>query len=288
MKSPSRTLESTSHAISPGTLAAVSRVDRVGSTLRSSGETWRGDDGQRTVRSVDEDSVQATLPARCAGRADGRDRCARITAARVPRKSRLRAACAADWPVSRVRRDSSASTIQATVAILPPAARTAPESACRLTTTRARRFSASRARPAAHNAAASAFPMTIPCSEDLCVSEPCNQVMCGPGEYCCNESCSQCVGLGQVCTDEYCPPGQPSGEPCGPNICGAGEYCCNESCGICAPLGGGCIELFCEPPGQVGVACGPTTCAPGQVCCNESCGICTPPDGVCIMIACVD
>jgi hypothetical protein len=131
-------------------------------------------------------------------------------------------------------------------------------------------------------------PNSIPCSEDLCVSEPCNQVVCGPGEYCCNESCSLCVGLGQVCTDEYCPPEQPAGEACGTSVCGPGEYCCNESCGICAPLGGGCIELFCEPPVEPGVPCGPTICPPGEVCCNESCGICTPPDGVCIMIACLD
>jgi hypothetical protein len=130
------------------------------------------------------------------------------------------------------------------------------------------------------------IPSSIPCSEDLCVSEPCNQAMCGPGEFCCNESCSRCVGLGQTCTDEYCPPQQPSGEPCGPSFCDAGEYCCNESCGICAPLGGGCIEMFCEPPEQVGVPCGPTICAPGEVCCNESCGICTPPDGVCIALFC--
>jgi hypothetical protein len=132
------------------------------------------------------------------------------------------------------------------------------------------------------------IPNSMPCSEDLCVSQPCNQVMCGPGEYCCNEACSRCAGFGQMCTNEYCPPQQSSGEPCGRNVCGSGEYCCNESCGICAPLGGGCIEVFCAPPDQVGVACGPTICAPGQVCCNESCGICTPPDGVCIMIACVD
>ena len=132
------------------------------------------------------------------------------------------------------------------------------------------------------------IPRDVPCSEDLCVSQPCNQATCGPGEYCCNESCSRCAGLGQGCTREYCPPGMPQGEPCGMNVCGPGEYCCNESCGICAPLGGGCIELYCEPPGGVGVPCGPTTCPVGQVCCNESCGICTPPGGMCIMLACGD
>jgi hypothetical protein len=131
-------------------------------------------------------------------------------------------------------------------------------------------------------------PHDVPCSEDLCISQSCNQTTCGSGEYCCNESCSRCVPLGQGCTRELCPPGPPQGEPCGASSCGPGEYCCNESCGICAPLGGGCIELYCEPPGDVGVPCGPTVCPVGQVCCNESCGICTPPDGVCIMLACLD
>lgn len=131
------------------------------------------------------------------------------------------------------------------------------------------------------------IPPEIPCGPELCVGEPCNQVVCGLGEYCCNESCSQCAGLGQSCTAEYCPPGPPIGEPCGGSFCGPGEYCCNESCGICAPLGGGCIELYCEPPGPGGEPCGPTVCPTGQLCCNESCGICTPPGGVCIQLACL-
>jgi hypothetical protein len=126
----------------------------------------------------------------------------------------------------------------------------------------------------------------VPCSDDVCGSEPCNQTTCGPGEYCCNESCSRCVPLGQGCTREYCVPD--AGEACGASSCHPGEYCCNPSCGICAPLGGSCIELSCDDEGDDGEPCGPTTCPPGQVCCNESCGICTPPDGVCIMIACLN
>jgi hypothetical protein len=129
-------------------------------------------------------------------------------------------------------------------------------------------------------------PHDVPCSDDLCVSQQCNQAVCAPGEYCCNESCSRCVGLGQGCTREFCAPEDQIGEPCGSAMCSPGEYCCNESCGICAPIGGGCIELYCEP--EAGEPCGPTVCPVGQVCCNESCGICTPPDGMCIMIACLD
>ena len=34
------------------------------------------------------------------------------------------------------------------------------------------------------------FGGRCPCSEDQCAGEQCNHVMCGPGEYCCNESCS--------------------------------------------------------------------------------------------------
>jgi hypothetical protein len=259
----------------------------MGSAPRSSGEARRGDDGQRTVRSVDENTVQTSLPARCAGGADGCDRRPHITAAEfgASLESGRHVRWIGRFPMSRgirVRRRSKR----------------------QLRSRHRRRGLLRNLPPIDYNPCAAilciegttccpqcggiCIPNDIPCSEDLCVSEPCNQVMCGPGEYCCNESCSQCAGLGQVCTDEYCPPQPPSGEPCGPSFCGAGEYCCNESCGICAPLGGGCIEVFCEPPGQVGVPCGPTICAPGQVCCNESCGICTPPDGVCIMIACVD
>ena len=120
------------------------------------------------------------------------------------------------------------------------------------------------------------------------MSQPCNQVMCGPGEYCCNEAAVGARVSVRCARMSTAPRSNPQASRVVRNVCGAGEYCCNESCGICAPLGGGCIEVFCEPPDQVGVACGPTICAPGQVCCNESCGICTPPDGVCIMIACVD
>jgi len=136
-------------------------------------------------------------------------------------------------------------------------------------------------------------PAGVPCSEELCVGEPCGPGTCGPDEYCCDESCgfcescSRCIGLGESCPRPFCPPAPSAGEPCGTSVCGPGEYCCNESCGICAPLGDGCIAMYCEPPAP-GIPCGPTTCPSGQVCCNESCGICTPPGGVCIMLACVD
>jgi hypothetical protein len=89
------------------------------------------------------------------------------------------------------------------------------------------------------------IPDDILCSNELCVSERCNQAVCGPGEYCCNESCSRCVGLGQGCTREFCPPGPPQGEPCGPTTCPVGQVCCNESCGICTPPDGACILIAC-------------------------------------------
>lgn len=130
------------------------------------------------------------------------------------------------------------------------------------------------------------IPGDIPCSDAVCGGQVCNQAICGPGEYCCNESCSRCVPLGEGCTREFCVNEPPQGTRCGTNRCGPGEYCCNESCGICAPFGAACIEIFCEPTD--GVRCGNTICPPGQVCCNESCGICTPPDGACIALYCAD
>lgn len=33
---------------------------------------------------------------------------------------------------------------------------------------------------------------------------PCNQVTCGAGEFCCNESCSICVPEGGFCTEQFC------------------------------------------------------------------------------------
>ena len=54
---------------------------------------------------------------------------ARFAAADVRRRSRLRVACAAGWPVSHAPTDSCASTIRAIVAIPPLVARIAPESA---------------------------------------------------------------------------------------------------------------------------------------------------------------
>jgi hypothetical protein len=35
---------------------------------------------------------------------------------------------------------------------------------------------------------------------------PCNQAVCGPGEFCCNYSCSTCTPKGSYCTQQYCPP----------------------------------------------------------------------------------
>lgn len=36
--------------------------------------------------------------------------------------------------------------------------------------------------------------------------EPCGDVICGPGERCCNASCSICVGPDGACTDAICGP----------------------------------------------------------------------------------
>lgn len=35
---------------------------------------------------------------------------------------------------------------------------------------------------------------------------PCGSVVCDPGTYCCNASCSRCVPFGYFCTQEVCPP----------------------------------------------------------------------------------
>ena len=32
----------------------------------------------------------------------------------------------------------------------------------------------------------------------------CRENICGPGEYCCNESCGICAPIGGVCTQEFC------------------------------------------------------------------------------------
>jgi len=34
--------------------------------------------------------------------------------------------------------------------------------------------------------------------------EPCNQTVCGPGEFCCNFSCSICAPDGGACIQEFC------------------------------------------------------------------------------------
>jgi len=36
--------------------------------------------------------------------------------------------------------------------------------------------------------------------------EPCGEVFCGPGTYCCNPLCSACVAFGEFCTLGSCPP----------------------------------------------------------------------------------
>jgi len=84
------------------------------------------------------------------------------------------------------------------------------------------------------------LPADQPCPVDDCGGEVCNQTVCGPGEFCCNWSCSTCAPYGGGCTEQFC-----GGEPCGDTFCAAGEYCCNPSCGICAPIGGACITIAC-------------------------------------------
>ena len=36
--------------------------------------------------------------------------------------------------------------------------------------------------------------------------QPCGEVFCGPGTYCCNPLCSACVAFGDFCTLGSCPP----------------------------------------------------------------------------------
>lgn len=77
--------------------------------------------------------------------------------------------------------------------------------------------------------------------------EACGTAICGPGEYCCNESCSTCAPVGGFCTAQFC--GDVPGEPCNQVTCSPGEFCCNYSCSICAPLGGACDTRFCTDDG---------------------------------------
>ena len=36
--------------------------------------------------------------------------------------------------------------------------------------------------------------------------QPCNQVVCGQGQFCCNHSCSICAPRGGACTQQICAP----------------------------------------------------------------------------------
>jgi hypothetical protein len=75
--------------------------------------------------------------------------------------------------------------------------------------------------------------------------KPCGHNFCGPGEYCCNRSCSICAPRGDVCTQRVCAP-EPEGEPCGKTVCKVGMVCCNASCGICTPPDGYCTQQVCS------------------------------------------
>jgi hypothetical protein len=77
--------------------------------------------------------------------------------------------------------------------------------------------------------------------------EACGGVICGAGDYCCNESCGICAPLGGFCTAQFC--GEVPGEPCNQVTCGPGEFCCNWSCSTCAPAGGACTDQFCMDDG---------------------------------------
>ena len=148
--------------------------------------------------------------------------------------------------------------------------------------------------------------------------EPCGPAYCGPGEYCCNESCGICAavgagcpaiacvdpgptpcgpavcGVGEQCCDSFCGSCGPIGEPCqpvdcpvetcGPNVCGPGEYCCDPSCGTCAPIGAACTGGCSVDAGSAGVRCGRPWCAPGQVCCDAICGVCASTQQECMLI----
>jgi hypothetical protein len=101
----------------------------------------------------------------------------------------------------------------------------------------------------------------------------CGDSTCGPGEYCCNESCSICAPEGGACVRMLCQPGETA---CGESTCGAGEYCCDPSCGTCALEGEPCPAQACEPKGE---PCGLNYCGEGELCCNPDCGICVPIGG---------
>ncbi|MDF2693492.1 MAG: hypothetical protein K0S65_1875, partial [Labilithrix sp.] len=114
----------------------------------------------------------------------------------------------------------------------------------------------------------------------------CGLNRCGPGEFCCNESCGICAPVGGFCTQQVCGPSSVPPTRCGPSVCGPGEFCCNESCGICAPVGGFCTQQVCGPSTVPPTRCGANVCGPGEFCCNESCGICAPVGGFCTQQVC--
>lgn len=99
--------------------------------------------------------------------------------------------------------------------------------------------------------------------------EPCNQVVCGPGFFCCNFSCSICAPDGGFCTQQVCEqreesavhpldprgaavsqdvllePIEPEPETCGLVICPKGTTCCNPLCSACTPPGVSCTLGDC-------------------------------------------
>ncbi|MCK6546108.1 hypothetical protein L6R52_09585 [Myxococcota bacterium] len=123
----------------------------------------------------------------------------------------------------------------------------------------------------------------------------CGNSVCGDGQYCCNESCGICAGLGEACPQVECvgcgqndpmapgcPPGTScdpmtgqcveQGVPCGNSVCGEGEYCCNESCGTCAAFGTTCSQDSCSSCGDPST--GMNTCPPDHQC--DASGQCVP------------
>jgi hypothetical protein len=115
-----------------------------------------------------------------------------------------------------------------------------------------------------------------PCTTSYCVNNQCSKVpppptkcgnvMCTSDEYCCNESCGDCIHKlsKRACNMQICSPAV----QCRNDMdCKLGKTCSNGQC---------IWKQVVEP-----VPCGKNTCTGGDVCCDPLCGTCTKPGMLC-------
>jgi hypothetical protein len=105
--------------------------------------------------------------------------------------------------------------------------------------------------------------------------ESCGAAVCGPGEFCCNSSCSVCAPLGGACTTQACAPCASEGQSCAD-----GPGCCEDlACSNPDDPANGVCTASASPP-----ACRTNTdCPGGTICCED--GLCCPGEVECVTAA---